>query len=479
VDTTDTGVILAADPNAGQKSASNMLSVMQQAQDLRIKSQALQNQNALRTLLANPGSYDPTGKLTPQALRGVTAADPKLGMDLHESVLNQQVQKMQAAHYQTEQGKARFDYLTGVAGTAYDAYKAAKAGGASEQDAVAAGVKARNSTVRESGGILSDQDVASVQSQPFDPVQVRALALANKEYAGVEKQGEVLEHQERSEDERERHDLAMEGNARQRIQISLNNQNPAGADYSKDAEDMMAKQFLASGGTVVPKFGYGKKGAQERAQFYNRVAEMAKDEGTSGSDLPTQAAELKADQASLSNITKIADASKAFETTARKNFDTALKLAPKAVPDLGPWVNAWVEKGETVLGNKDVPPYVVSLLTGANEYAKIIAGSTGSQGSTVDSRKEAREMFSPYLNKGQINAVVDVAKKDMDNKVSSYSGQRDEIKTRIANIGKKDQGKSDADKAPPGVPTGSKLVGHTPDGKKEVWQSPDGKNWVQ
>lgn len=144
-------------------------------------------------------------------------------------------------------------------------------------------------------------------------------------------------------------------------------------------------------------------------------------------------ASTKADTSSLTNITKIADASEAFEHTAMANFQNALKLAPKGIKtNMGPLVERWVQDPSKALGDPNVPAYQAALLTAANEYAKVIAGSTGSQGSTVDSRREAAEMFSSLYSTDQIENVINVAKQDMDNKIASYAGQREGIRDRIA-----------------------------------------------
>jgi hypothetical protein len=141
---------------------------------------------------------------------------------------------------------------------------------------------------------------------------------------------------------------------------------------------------------------------------------------------------VRADQSSLNNLTKMTDAADSFENTASRNFDQAMRLAPAAIPtDWGPWVNRWIENSETALGDKNVPAYVVALLTGANEYAKIMSGSTGAQGSTVDSRREASELISPYLAKGQITEVIRVLKQEMGNRKDSLRDQLGYIQERL------------------------------------------------
>jgi hypothetical protein len=130
---------------------------------------------------------------------------------------------------------------------------------------------------------------------------------------------------------------------------------------------------------------------------------------------------------------KQADAAESFEATAKKNFQLAISLAPKGVlTNLGPFINRWVQNGSSMFGDKDVPPYLAALLTGADEYAKVMSGSTGAQGSTVDSRRTAAELFSGAYNVDQIKSVVEgVAYKDMENRKASYTDALQAIRDRI------------------------------------------------
>lgn len=199
-------------------------------------------------------------------------------------------------------------------------------------------------------------------------------------------------------------------------------------------KDTMAKVEDALTRKAIQKFGSGERAATE---------------------LMIGMAAVKGDQSSLNNLTKMTDAATSFEETANKNFDLALSLSDKAVPtNWGPFVNRWVMKGETELGNKDVPPYVTAMLTGANEYAKIMSGSTGAQGSTVDSRREAAELFSPYLANGQIEKVIKIAKLDMNNRKNSLNEKIQEIKDRMGSESGKPQTTA---AATPGSTTAPKL----------------------
>ena len=195
-----------------------------------------------------------------------------------------------------------------------------------------------------------------------------------------------------------------------------------------DAAKFAAERILAGDPTAT--VGLARSG-QNMAKIDNALTELAKERGVDAGKLLAAKLTIKADSTSLSSLTKMTDAAVSFEKTAEKNFTYARSIRPEN-PNLGPWLNKWVMQGDTALGDPNIPAYVAAVMTGANEYAKIMAGSTGAQGSTVDSRREAADLFSPYLNTGQIDNVLKVAKQDMSNREASLYGQIDSIKKRIA-----------------------------------------------
>lgn len=242
------------------------------------------------------------------------------------------------------------------------------------------------------------------------------------------------------------------------------------ASPMSDADIEFWANILRNGGSLPPGLSRTSAGTVQKI--------MAKIPGMEGRDpgsFIANTSAVKADAGSLRNMTKMADAATSFEQTASRNFDLALKLSKDAVPtDWGPWLNRWIMSGETQFGNESVPPYVTAMLTGANEYAKIMSGATGAQGSTVDSRREAAELFSPYLSKGQISRVVAIAKADMANRKQSLYGQIDAIKGRLRGAGSKEptatQGQPASAAPPAEAPTAT-----GPNGAKMKW---DGTAWV-
>jgi hypothetical protein len=201
------------------------------------------------------------------------------------------------------------------------------------------------------------------------------------------------------------------------------------AVISDETADFIAGRVIAGDPNATRNMSRTK---ENMTKVEDAVTKLAKEKGMSPGDLSMALATVKSDQSSLTNMTKMTDAALSFEATARENFNLALSLAPKGIPtNWGPYINKWVENGETGTGDPNVPQYVTALLTAANEYAKIMSGSTGSQGSTVDARHEAAERFSPYLNQGQIEGVIRVAEQDMANRKQQLNARVKDIQERI------------------------------------------------
>ena len=163
-------------------------------------------------------------------------------------------------------------------------------------------------------------------------------------------------------------------------------------------------------------------------QIMGKVAELGGDPQALAQNLGT----FKADTHSLMAATRLRDAAIGYEETALKNLDVATReLHGAAATDLGPWLNKWIETGETQIGNKQVPASITAVLTFANEYAKVMSGATGAQAATVDSRREAAELFNPYFSAGQWDAVSSIARQDMANRKAALNENVDAIRRRI------------------------------------------------
>lgn len=435
-------------------------------QQMQVQRQKIAAQNTLKSIFSNPANFDTGGTLTPDAQRQVMATDPAMGMKM-------QSQKLQDDVYKTDLFGKKLGMVDSAWGKAQEAYDQAKKSGATEEASRDAGQRELDTGLGEidKGGVFSEQERDHLVRK-YDPL-ARGRLAANYQAWKDNNQTQALAERKTEADEKRANAAEKRADAYDALMLGGAGGNGSPI-LSGDALDYAAEKYRKTG--TLPPVGYGAVGTQNRNAIIKRAAELAKDQsgktGAAGADEDVStAATTKADSHSLMNLTKMTDAAVSFEQTASKNFDLAMKLAPKAVPtDWGPWLNRWIMEGETMMGDKNVPPYITAMLTGANEYAKIMSGSTGAQGSTVDSRREAATLFSPYLAKGQISEVIKVAKKDMQNRKDALHGQIEGIKGRIRAPGDKPKGK------PPTITT-SEEYDKLPDGTDYI--GPDGKPYTK
>lgn len=183
----------------------------------------------------------------------------------------------------------------------------------------------------------------------------------------------------------------------------------------------------------VPPLGFGARGQHDRDLVYAMAGEASEATGGAGGDIAT-VSDIKADQKSLGQLQKQADAVFSFEKTLKKNLDVVKANMPEGVgTELGPWINRWVQSGRTEFGSTKVPPYVASILVAMNEFAKITEGSTGAAGASVESRRATNEMLNGNYSKGAVMALLnDTIYPDLENRKQGYQEQLAEIRARIA-----------------------------------------------
>jgi hypothetical protein len=203
-----------------------------------------------------------------------------------------------------------------------------------------------------------------------------------------------------------------------------------------EAIDYMAQQYVLTG--QLPSVGMGKQGVQDRRKVVNRAQQIEAETGATGADAVTRHLTLKATGQALNQITKTRAMVRNFEQTALANADLMLSLAPKGGGQTGmPVVNRWLQVGrKQVAGDADVSNFDIALGTFADEYAKIVSGSTGGQGSTDASRREAYDRLSKYATQGQLAGGIATMKKEMANRVSSLDAEESGLRETIRRGGK-------------------------------------------
>lgn len=190
-----------------------------------------------------------------------------------------------------------------------------------------------------------------------------------------------------------------------------------------------AMSYLATG--TLASMGTSGKG---KTAIVNEAAVIQSELGLSDADVVTLRQSYKADFSSLSKLQVTADSSQAFESTANKNISLAQQYSSKVLRTGSPLANNYdLWASGQLKGDPNTVAFETAVYTAATEYAKVVGGSTGGQGLTDSARNEAGKILSASLTPDQFDAVVGVMQQDMENKISSYGTQINDIKNRTLN----------------------------------------------
>lgn len=195
------------------------------------------------------------------------------------------------------------------------------------------------------------------------------------------------------------------------------------ATLSGDALDQAGERYVANG--TLPPLGMGKAGSRNRALVLNRAAEIEKATGVTGQEAAARWVEMKANSHELQDATQQRGRMQVAEGTASRNADLMLSLAPKGGGPSGiPVVNRWLQAGrKQIAGDPDVTGFDISIGTFADEYAKVVTGATGNQGSTDSARKEAYDRLSKFASQGQLETGVATMKQEMANRTAEQDAR--------------------------------------------------------
>jgi hypothetical protein len=169
--------------------------------------------------------------------------------------------------------------------------------------------------------------------------------------------------------------------------------------------------------------GLGGKSSEVRSEIENSGINYLISQGKNPISFIETQADYKANQETLNQITKSANSAAAYEKTALDNMNTAESLMPQGIPtNISPVLNQLAAYGEVKTGSPQTLAYGAALATALTEYAKVMAGGTGSAAASSDSaRQEASSLISQFGTTAQANAVFSVMRQDMNNRITEYA----------------------------------------------------------
>lgn len=153
------------------------------------------------------------------------------------------------------------------------------------------------------------------------------------------------------------------------------------------------------------------------------------------SDLTGARSSYAADSDALKQTTKALSAITAFEGTAKKNILVMQGLIGKITDTGFPILNAPIRSLEGKLGDPNVAAFYASIKTVVPEIARIITQPNLTGQLTDSAREDIAGILSGEANVGQMMAVLDVLRKDMDNRTSELQKQKASLESQIKTRG--------------------------------------------
>ena len=181
----------------------------------------------------------------------------------------------------------------------------------------------------------------------------------------------------------------------------------------------------------MPPLGMGKTPA--RGQIINKAAEQTRLLGQTPVAAVQRQAMLSADTKSLNNLQKLADAAGAYEQKALSQMDIVDSLSDKVSRTNIPLLNRAILAGKTeIAGDPNATLLLNAILTGTTEYAKIMAGGTGSAQAVTDSaQKEAQKLLNAAMSKGTLRQATALMRQEMGYTMQGYDAAMKHIQDRI------------------------------------------------
>lgn len=186
---------------------------------------------------------------------------------------------------------------------------------------------------------------------------------------------------------------------------------------------------------TMPSLGMGK--TPDRGRIINRAAAQAKALGQSPAAAIQRTYLYKADAKSLDRISLLASTAQAAESKAVAQVGIIRELSGKVKRTQYPIINRAILSGQTsIAGDPDATALMNAISTFANEYGKIIEGSTGSvSGASESARRTSEKLVNAAMNPKQLETVLDLMEREMGLTLQGWDVTRNEISKRMGGGG--------------------------------------------
>ena len=204
----------------------------------------------------------------------------------------------------------------------------------------------------------------------------------------------------------------------------------AGSAFKEGTLDYMVELYETEG--KVPSFGMGTAGAPQRAAFWDKVAQRAKDRGDSGAEQVARAAENRSNVMTLTDLTKREQLIESYNVRINKTSDDVL------IPLIEKWdlqnprfINWPVNKLSEIMGSGDLAALKLALNSVSVEVGKVEFNALGIQQLTDSAAKFMNTVHDPNMKVGELLKVIDTSKKLGQTGSSAISEQRASLLARM------------------------------------------------
>lgn len=181
--------------------------------------------------------------------------------------------------------------------------------------------------------------------------------------------------------------------------------------------------------------GRGADTSEQAKLIKARAGQIMNDLGLEPSELYARGGELKSNLGAFSKITNQDTMVRAFEGTLLKNAQLAQKLSEDYKRGDLQLYNRVLGAFKTGTGDSEALALSAQLHGLANEWGKIMAGSTGSMGVPISEANAANEFFSKGLSNGQLDALIkNVMIPDAHNRAASNQEEKERLLGSIRGV---------------------------------------------
>jgi len=193
--------------------------------------------------------------------------------------------------------------------------------------------------------------------------------------------------------------------------------------------DMATTGVSLSG--ILPNLGIGAAAAQAKLQIMKTISDNAKTLGLSAQDVANGILDKKSKAATIMKLQQKGSELSAQAKKVEDDFQMVKSAGAKipasvyqsGIPVLQNWINSGGVNGG-VLGDtasKELTAYLGLLTTSMTNYARVVAGQTGSAGTTANINNEIQSILSKGLSPSIVNYYIDnAAIPEMRNTTKGY-----------------------------------------------------------